>query len=1146
MDSRSNSNYKIFKSLFYLNYKDPKLESNYRKKGKLASSKMLGIFVNVIFFYSLFLCIFETVLGYYAASYNGNIIKWNIIFVYLNLVPITLNFLIFHFKSSFLEKKFFNRISVFLLFFCFLNDNLSITSILRVYYKSRIELVSFVFLMKVLMLFLISFFVIRKFAKALTIISLNIIFHYIFLLQLHVIREVLLYLIIETIFAIIVIMFIYMSEYWGRVFYYSYSKLEKEKKDNLETLKFFNISYFKTKNYEVTNHAKLDELLIFNTPKIQDGTGHIYTTNYHVTIKKIEYLFKNLISLDTLPKEIETYLSETQFNNSFKFKKFIEIVKKFEKLPAFENYMKIGVFKLRNHLKEESYFQLFLKIKIKTKNEGESKDSSFIEENFLLEKENIKIEGIFMDVTQSFMKRQTQVNSLILSKSIHDIKSPLFLLKQVIKKYEKQNSIISEQIVQLINSKGIGKGSNTNFNFNYNENLFTLNDFSLNNGSPQLNSHISKPLLDENCKYKEISETLTNLHTHSQYLKIISKNIFENINSINAFTKQQNNYEEKTEIHNKAFYFKKVNIKKLIKSCIEFYKISVKYNPAKNNIKILAEIDEKIPNFIYTNKIAVKQVLMNLISNSLKFTNFGEIRIVANFKLKYELEEKRYIEITVVDTGCGIDDENISKLCTPFGITTSDKYGSGLGLSIVHDFLSQVNSKLNIYSKKNKGSAFSFDLLIDKNYEGFSDDEADSSCSIALENSNLSKKGYISCKNMQRKRHSQTSLRSVQPSSVIKNESIRTISSANSSEESDAEESLEKTFSTIPLNYLSEPLDKFKIMGEDLIQKLYPISNVASPNRSPLRSQNHSPILSPNLKSPVIRSPEGSPPPGQSTPYFNPQPMHSKKKFMTVVTKNSSKRLKKILIAPRKNISKFSKDSGSAKNKNFNLPEEAPCNYPPQIEIHSKKASENEIFSFLPLKKDSNNSIIKRKSLKTNSTGSNRSNVENGVPQSLNRIQIINKIFNSHCSRTNLDKNKLKILIIDDDPIYIKQLCGLINNLATELECFIKIDSCFNPIEGIIKIYTLLTSHNEYYDLLLIDEQMPYMKGSCFSIMYKSNLVSNGFYPLKIVTMSSEVVSHLKINNLNQTFDYFLDKPCKKSDLKKILEKLIYSKMEFH
>ena len=68
---------------------------------------------------------------------------------------------------------------------------------------------------------------------------------------------------------------------------------------------------------------------------------------------------------------------------------------------------------------------------------------------------------------------------------------------------------------------------------------------------------------------------------------------------------------------------------------------------------------------------------------------------------------------------------------------------------------------------------------------------------------------------------------------------------------------------------------------------------------------------------------------------------------------------------------------------------------------------------------------------------------------------------------------------------------------------------------------------------------MPYMKGSCFSNFYKSNLALNGFYPIPIATISSEVVSHLNMCNLDKTFDYFLDKPVKKAEIVKILEKLI-------
>lgn len=93
----------------------------------------------------------------------------------------------------------------------------------------------------------------------------------------------------------------------------------------METLKFFNISYFKTNNYEITHHAKLDKLIIMNRPEVYNEVGH---NDYFVIIKKIEFLFKNLISLDLLPKEIESYLLEAQKNANFKLKNYSKFLKK--------------------------------------------------------------------------------------------------------------------------------------------------------------------------------------------------------------------------------------------------------------------------------------------------------------------------------------------------------------------------------------------------------------------------------------------------------------------------------------------------------------------------------------------------------------------------------------------------------------------------------------------------------------------------------------------------------------------------------------------------------------------------------------------------------------------------------------------------
>lgn len=107
----------------------------------------------------------------------------------------------------------------------------------------------------------------------------------------------------------------------------------------------------------------------------------------------------------------------------------------------------------------------------------------------------------------------------------------------------------------------------------------------------------------------------------------------------------------------------------------------------------------------------VEQVLLNLLSNSIKFTGQGHIRITCR-------TEGEYIKISVADTGIGIKNEDLEKLFRPFtqvetGLTR--KYeGTGLGLSISKRLVSLMGGTISVESEWKKGSTFSFTLPVDR------------------------------------------------------------------------------------------------------------------------------------------------------------------------------------------------------------------------------------------------------------------------------------------------------------------------------------------------------------------------------------------------------------------------------------------------
>jgi len=121
-------------------------------------------------------------------------------------------------------------------------------------------------------------------------------------------------------------------------------------------------------------------------------------------------------------------------------------------------------------------------------------------------------------------------------------------------------------------------------------------------------------------------------------------------------------------------------------------------------------IDPNLPQTIEVDAVRVKQILSNILSNSIKFTpDDGEI------KVKITIEDSQLI-ISVQDSGIGISQENISKIFSAFeqadGSTTRKYGGTGLGLSISSQLASLMNGELSVNSELTVGSVFTLKVPV--------------------------------------------------------------------------------------------------------------------------------------------------------------------------------------------------------------------------------------------------------------------------------------------------------------------------------------------------------------------------------------------------------------------------------------------------
>lgn len=127
-------------------------------------------------------------------------------------------------------------------------------------------------------------------------------------------------------------------------------------------------------------------------------------------------------------------------------------------------------------------------------------------------------------------------------------------------------------------------------------------------------------------------------------------------------------------------------------------------------IYLNSDIDEAVPKKVIGDPTRMRQVMVNLISNAIKFTSEGGVSI--RVKLKLKDEKDALIRVEVKDTGIGIPESKHQKLFLSFsqadGSTTRKHGGSGLGLTIVRQLVEMMKGNLGIESEPGKGSKFWF------------------------------------------------------------------------------------------------------------------------------------------------------------------------------------------------------------------------------------------------------------------------------------------------------------------------------------------------------------------------------------------------------------------------------------------------------
>lgn len=157
------------------------------------------------------------------------------------------------------------------------------------------------------------------------------------------------------------------------------------------------------------------------------------------------------------------------------------------------------------------------------------------------------------------------------------------------------------------------------------------------------------------------------------------------------------------------------NVLNLLEDCAELLSPAAR----KKGLSLLTWVDPRLPAQLHGDPVRIRQILLNLASNAVKFTRRGEVYLKAD--LESVSPGKASVRFTVSDTGIGMSVEARKRLFRPFvqadGSTTRKYGGTGLGLSICKLLVEMMDGSIDFVTKEGAGSSFWFSLPFDCSQE---------------------------------------------------------------------------------------------------------------------------------------------------------------------------------------------------------------------------------------------------------------------------------------------------------------------------------------------------------------------------------------------------------------------------------------------
>lgn len=203
----------------------------------------------------------------------------------------------------------------------------------------------------------------------------------------------------------------------------------------------------------------------------------------------------------------------------------------------------------------------------------------------------------------------------------------------------------------------------------------------------------------------QILKDSTNKIEQEEFADVISNSgetLLELINNIMDISSLESG---KLQLENRP-----INLQHLVKQTTSPFELQAK----SKQLNLTYEISEHLPQFVQGDSTRLRQIIINLVGNAIKFTADGEVKVIID---KHNDE----LRIRIIDTGIGIPESALASLFEPYvqaSIDTTRKYGgSGLGLAIVKKLTDAMSGSISVESEPGNGSCFTVTIPLKEGHE---------------------------------------------------------------------------------------------------------------------------------------------------------------------------------------------------------------------------------------------------------------------------------------------------------------------------------------------------------------------------------------------------------------------------------------------